>query len=162
MTLDGGGSSDGSPVTGKVTMRDGFAEGGYNTDYSDGGYTSPGRKYEQAGWIPVHGGEYVVASDEMARPDVVDKVRSIERIRRNRTSKNRYPEGFANGGHNTPENKSSAYSSSAKHERKAIENLSRAVQRLLDGDIVVNYGITEMEAKQRQKQETESIFTKTS
>jgi hypothetical protein len=159
MTLDSGGSGDTPPPTGKITMREGFAEGGYNTDYSGGGYTPQVGKYEQTGWVPIHGGEYVVASDEMARPDVVDKVRSIERIRRRRTLKNSNSQGFAEGGHNSP---NSAISAGMNADRKAMENLSRIVQRLLDGDVVINYGITEMEAKQRRKQEVESTFTKQS
>ena len=152
MTLAGGGSAD-APQTGKITMRDGFAEGGYNIDYSNGGYTSPGGKYEQTGLIPVHGGEYVVASDEMKRPDVVNKVRAIEQIRRQRTTKN--VSGFAEGGFNEPETRNAA----TKADRKAMEDLTKAVQKLLDGDITVNYGITEMEAQQRRKQDVESKFT---
>ena len=169
MTLAGAGSSD-APPAGKITMRDGFAEGGYNSgdagppsrnaDYSTGGYTLPGAKYEQAGWLPVHGGEYVVASDEMARPDVAEQVRRIEEIRRMRTSRN--VSGFAEGGHNdagpNPIPPATGAGSAAGNE--AIEKLSRLVQRLLDGDITVNYGITELEAGQRRKLEVESVFTR--
>ena len=153
MTLAGAGSSE-APPTGKVTMREGFAEGGPNTNFSAGGYTPPGAKYEQAGWLPVHSGEYVVASDEMMRPDVVEKVRAIEHIRRRRTSKN--VRGLADGGLNEPDLRDAT---AAKAERTAIENLTKIVQRLVDGDITVNYGITEMEAQQRRKQDVESIFT---
>jgi hypothetical protein len=153
MTLAGAGGSE-APPTGKITMREGFAEGGYNTDYSPGGYTHPGDKYERAGWIPVHSGEYVVAQDEMARPDVVEKVRAIEQIRRRRTSKNAL--GFAEGGHNE---QVKLISEESKLERKALENLTLIMQKLIDGDVTVNYGITEMEAQQRRKQDVESIFT---
>ena len=162
MTLASAGSE--APPTGKITMREGFAEGGYNSgdggapsknaDYTPGGYTPPGAKYEQAGWLPVHSGEYVVAQDEMARPDVVEKVRAIERIRRQRTSKN--VAGFAEGGYNEPAQQTN---DERKTERKTFENLAKVVQKLIDGDITVNYGITEMEAQQRRKQHVESIFT---
>ncbi|HCC51127.1 MAG TPA: hypothetical protein DEQ30_02985 [Porphyromonadaceae bacterium] len=162
MTLGGGGS--GAPsATGKITMRnEGLAEGGYNMDYSDGGYTASAGKYETTGWIPVHGGEYVVASDELARPDVADKVRSIDRIRRRRTSANTNPHGLAEGGYNSQQGTKTNAPTSVTADREAINNLSRVVQRLIDGDIVVNYGITEMEAKQRDKQKNESLFTQSS
>jgi len=164
MTLAGGGSSGESPVTGRVTMRgEGYAEGGYNTDYSVGGYTASAGKYEQTGWIPVHGGEYVVASDEMARPDVAEKVRSIEQIRRRRTSANSLPAGYAEGGYNRPSNTdNNRQTASAVADREAMNNLARIMQRIVDGDITVNYGITEMEAKQREKNQTETKFTKLS
>ena len=156
MTLADGGSSD-APPSGKITMREGFAEGGHNIDYSSGGHTAPGPKYAQTGWLPVHGGEYVVASDEMARPDVAGKVRYIENIRRNRLAGRRaYADGFAEGG----PNKSARTEKSIADEKKTFENLTKVVQRLVDGDITVNYGITEMEAQQRRRLEVENLFTK--
>jgi hypothetical protein len=101
-TLSSPGSSSGAS-TGQIQLRSGLAEGGYNEDFSkDGGYTGPGKRYDIAGTLPVHSGEYVVAVPELRRPDVADKVRSIERVRRRRTSRNPLPEGFADGGANMP------------------------------------------------------------
>ena len=154
MTLAGADASE-APPSGKVTMRPGLSEGGHNTDYSPGGYTTPGPKYSQAGWLPVHSGEYVVASNELTRPDVADKVRYIENIRRSRIIGKRSAYGMAEGGHN--EQKTAA---TIAAEKKTVDLLAKIVQRLADGDIIVNYGITEMEAAQRRKQEVESIFTK--
>ena len=155
MTLAGAGASE-APPTGKITLREGFAEGGHNVDWSPGGYTAPGPKYSQAGWLPVHSGEYVVASDELARPDVAGKVRYIESLRRSRMAGKRTApgSGFAEGGHN-PEKTAATLAA----ERKTFDSLAKAIQRLADGDIVVNYGITEMEAAQRRKQQVESIFS---
>ncbi len=155
MTLADGGSSD-APQSGKITMREGFAEGGPNIDYSTGGYTSPGPKYQQAGWLPVHSGEYVVASNEMVRPDVVEKVRSIEKIRRQRITGSRTSAaGFSEGGHN----QSDETRRTIAEEKRTFDNLTKVVQRLVDGDITVNYGITEMEAQQRRRLEVETLFT---
>jgi len=153
MTLAGSDASE-APPSGKVTMRQGLAEGGHNIDYTPGGYTTPGPKYSQAGWLPVHSGEYVVASDEMSRPDVVDKVRYIENIRRSRIIGKRSAYGMAEGGHNEGQT-----AATIAAEKKTLDMLTKAVQRLADGDIVVNYGITEMEAAQRRKQDVESMFT---
>ena len=154
MTLAGADASE-APPSGKVTMRTGLAEGGHNTDYTPGGYTTPGPKYSQAGWLPVHSGEYVVASNELARPDVADKVRYIENIRRSRITGKRSQTGLAEGGHNEQQT-----TATIAAEKKTVDQLAKIVQRLADGDIVVNYGITEMEAAQRRKQDVESIFTK--
>ncbi|GAB1358688.1 hypothetical protein MASR1M31_04670 [Porphyromonadaceae bacterium] len=124
----------GSKKTGSVRLRTGFAEGGFNIDPNDpsnsplnGGFTPQGPKYQIAGWLPVHSGEYIVASDELRHPDVVQKVRSIEAIRRQRTSKNAVP-GFADGGFNSPDSTSpAAYTPSAINERllAILEKLDR-------------------------------------
>ncbi len=77
----------------------GYDDGGFN---DAGGFTGPGEKYEVAGILPngkpFHRGEYFVAQNEMANPMVVDYVRKIESIRRQRTSTNPLP-GFADGGY---------------------------------------------------------------
>ncbi len=67
-----------------------------NQGYSEGGYTGNGGRYEVAG--PVHRGEYVVPAPEMSNPRVIDSVRVIESIRRQRTGLNPLP-GFAEGGY---------------------------------------------------------------
>lgn len=157
MTLSGSTSAE-PTKTGKITMKEGFAEGGHNADMSGGGYTPSGGKYDQVGTLPVHGGEYVVASDEMMRPDVVEKVRSIERIRRRRTSKN--VRGYAEGGSNTANGSISGANEAVRSDRKVMESIRKVLEDLRDGKIVVNYGITEQEAAQKRKQDIESTFTR--
>jgi len=157
MTLEspgGGGSS--APRTGTIQLKEGFAEGGYNM--LEGGYTKKGAKYEVAGYLPIHGGEYVIASDELKQPVIADMARSIERERRKRTGKNSVS-GFADGGaNNSTDSDSSVISSNGN----AMIRILAILDRLESGDIVVqtNYGITEMESKQKQKMEAESKFTK--
>jgi len=150
MTLDapGGGGSSGSR-TGHIQLREGFAEGGFNL--SSGGYTGPGGKYEVAGYLPVHRGEYVIAQEELRNPIVALAARSIESLRRERTTKNAI-DGLAEGGYN--------YISAGTMNYN--ERVLAILQRLESGDIIVqtNYGITEMEAEQKRKMEVESIFTK--
>jgi hypothetical protein len=70
-----------------------------NQGFAEGGYTGAGGKYEVAGMLPdgrpYHRGEYFVAQEEMAHPEVVPLVRRIEQVRRRRTSSNPLPDGFA-------------------------------------------------------------------
>jgi hypothetical protein len=74
-----------------------------NQGFAEGGYTGAGGKYEVAGMLPdgrpYHRGEYFVAQEEMAHPEVVPLVRRIEQVRRRRTSSNPLPDGFAEGGY---------------------------------------------------------------
>jgi len=158
MTLSGASSSPSAPKTGEIRLKEGFAEGGSNTDLTQGGYTGDGDKYDVAGYVPIHHGEYVVATDELRYPDVAEKVRAIEKIRRKRTNKNPLPEGFAEGGANI---NSQTSSFAGAPDTKSAERIAAILERLENGDIVVktNYGITEMEAMQREKIEAESNFT---
>jgi len=157
MTLESpGGGSGGAPRTGEIRVRGGFAEGGYNM--SVGGYTTPGDKYEIAGYLPVHGGEYVIAQEELQQPQIMNMARSIERERRKRTNKNAVP-GFADGGNNTPDGFDSA---AIGANGRVMSRMLAILERLETGDITVqtNYGITEMEAEQKRKVESESKFTR--
>ncbi|MDR0756599.1 MAG: hypothetical protein LBF85_01990, partial [Tannerella sp.] len=166
MTLEapGGGSDSASKVkTGSIQLQPGFAEGGSNTgdngDMRGGGYTGRGAKYDVAGWLPVHSGEYVVDAGSLKYPDVADKVRAIERVRRRHTSRNPLPRGFAEGGSNTGDD-AGIYTETVTLDARAARQLVDVLTRLAEGDIRVNYGITELEAKQRDKLTAESSFTK--
>jgi hypothetical protein len=87
MTLESpGGGGDSAPKTGQIRLKEGFAEGGLNDDLSVGGYTGRGGKYEVAGYVPVHHGEYVIAREELRQPAIMDMARSIERERRKRNN----------------------------------------------------------------------------
>ena len=161
MTLEspGGGGGGSSPKTGEIKLKEGFAEGGLNDDLTEGGYTGAGGKYDVAGYVPIHHGEYVIANQELKNPVIMSMARSIERERRKRTTKNAVP-GFADGGSNTPDRDSAEIDSNGK----IMSMVLAILQRLESGDIVVqtNYGITEMEAEQKRKQESEGKFTKAS
>jgi hypothetical protein len=154
MSLSGSGSST-TPQTGQIRLKEGFADGGSNTDYTNGGYTGDGGRYEVAGTLPVHHGEYVVAVPELKRPDIADKVRSIERVRRKRTLSNPLPAGFADGGANMPE---SSPDNAMIIDRKMALQLLNVLNDLKDGRVKINYGITELEAAQQDRENYESKF----
>jgi hypothetical protein len=157
MTLESPGSGgDSAPKTGQIRLREGFAEGGYNA--SAGGYTGNGGKYEVAGYVPVHGGEYVIAREELRQPEIMNMARAIERERRKRTNKNAIA-GFADGGSNLPAGTNPGM---ITLDSKSADRIAGVLERLETGDIVIktNYGVTELEAEQRKKLEAESKFTK--
>lgn len=96
--------------------------------FSEGGYTGDGHRYEVAG--VVHRGEYVVPMPEMQDKRVINAVKVIEAVRRNRTGVNPLP-GYAEGGYVDRSNKVSGVGSGAERELKeASENLLRASERL--------------------------------
>ena len=156
MTLESpGGSSGSAPQTGTIQLREGLAEGGPNME--DGGFTSQGSKYGKAGTLPVHHGEYVIASDELKNPQIMNMARSIEKERRKRINK-KSVSGFAEGGSNTPGVDSNMVAATGS----TMIRMLAILERLEAGDINVqtNYGITEMEAEQKRKMEAESKFTR--
>lgn len=156
MTLSGSSSSS-APASGQIKLKEGFADGGSNAgDYTDGGYTGHGGRYEVAGMVPYHHGEYFVAVPELKNPAVQDHVRAIDKIRRKRTKKNPLPEGFAEGGSNMSAN---GATNPVQMDTKLAQQLLSVLQDLKDGKVNVNYGITELEAKQREKVKAESNFS---
>ena len=158
MSLSGSGSSEASK-TGQIKLKEGFAEGGSNTgDFTNGGYTGDGGRYEVAGWLPVHHGEYTVAVPEMKDPVAQDHVRALEKIRRKRTNKNPLPAGFADGGANMPSSGNSNPDDDVIIDGRIALQLLGVLNDLKDGNVKVNYGITEMEAKQKDKIDYESKF----
>jgi TP901 family phage tail tape measure protein len=161
MTLEspGSGGDVGALKTGQIKLKEGFAEGGSNVgDYTDGGYTGKGGRYEVAGMVPYHHGEYIVAVPEMKDPAVQDHVREIDKIRRKRTGKNPLPEGFAEGGANMPA--PGTGSESARNSEEINRKLLTLLNGLVSGRIAfkTNYGVTEYEAAQKEKAEYESKF----
>ena len=162
MTIESPGGGSTSAKTGSIKLKEGFSEGGYNDDEQDknltpGGYSGAGGKYEVAGYLPVHHGEYVVDTESLKYPDVVEKVRAIEQVRRRHSQKNPLPEGFAEGGSNAPSSPGTF-----ALDKGTGRQIALLLEKLVNGDVVVqtNYGITELEAAQLRKQKSESKFTK--
>ena len=155
MTLSGSGSSSG-PATGQIKLKEGFADGGSNTgDYTDGGYSGDGPRDGVAGWVPYHNGEYFVAVPEMKHPVVAEHVRAIDRIRQQRSKKNPLPSGFADGGANMAPNGSVA---PVQMDNTIARQLLGVLNDLKAGKVNINYGITELEAAQKTRNEYESKF----
>lgn len=115
MTLSGSGSSSGNSAE-RVVNGSGFDEGGYTGD---------GGRYEVAG--AVHRGEYVVPVPEMKNKRVVNMVKVIESIRRQRTTANPLP-GYSEGGH--VEDRVNTQVESPSKLDKAAERLEAAANRL--------------------------------
>lgn len=115
MTLSGSGSSSGNSAE-RVVNGSGFDEGGYTGD---------GGRHEVAG--AVHRGEYVVPVPEMKNKRVVNMVKVIESIRRQRTTANPLP-GYSEGGH--VEDRANTQVESPSKLDKAAERLEAAANRL--------------------------------
>jgi hypothetical protein len=160
MTLSGSNAASSSVKTGRVIMKEGYADGGSNTDRSDGGYTGDLPRFTQAGTLPVHGGEYIVAVPEMKHPIAAQYVRAIEKVKQRRSKSNPLPDGFADGGSNADPSMRNA-SRETQREREVNNKLLALLTGLVNGDIALqtNYGITELEAQQKRKEEVESNFT---
>ena len=160
MSLSGGGAAE-APRTGQIRVKEGYAEGGSNIgDHTDGGYTGAGERHEVAGWVPYHHGEYFVAVPEMKNPAVQDHIRAIDKIRRQRTTKNALPAGFAEGGANI--DAAANVGQSNRESNETNQKLIELLDGLISGQIAfrTNYGVTEYQAAERQKLESESIFTR--
>lgn len=136
----GGGSSSSGSI--KVIPRS-FAEGGHNAGV-DGGYTGDGGRYDVAGMFQngatFHRGEYIVASPELAQPEVVAMVRRLESIRRQRTSANP-SSSFAEGGANCdyPNNMFLG-------DNKLAEKMYKVLEMLEQKDFTPKMGASELQA----------------
>lgn len=115
MTLD---NTSSSTVSGERVVN---PTGGFD----EGGYTGDGGRYEVAG--AVHRGEYVIPVPEMKNKRVVNMVKVIESIRRQRTNANPLP-GYSEGGH--VEDKVTTQVESPSKLDKAAERLEAAANRL--------------------------------
>nr|UWD70570.1 MAG: minor tail protein [Bacteriophage sp.] len=94
----------------KTATAERVVSGSSGSGYYEGGYTSPGGRYEVAG--VVHKGEYVVPQPEMNNPKVIDAVSTIEAIRRQRTNANPLPQNpgeYYEGGYVTSPAGDSSY-----------------------------------------------------
>lgn len=116
MTLSNTGSSSSGTSAERVVNSSGYAEGGY---------TGEGGRYEVAG--AVHRGEYVVPVPEMKNKRVVNMVKVIESIRRQRTAANPLP-SYSEGGHVSERN--NTQSEAPLKLDKAAELLEAAADKL--------------------------------
>lgn len=119
MTLSGSTSSTSASSTRVVNSA--------TQGYSEGGYTGDGGRYEIAG--AVHRGEYVVPAPEMNNPRVIDSVKVIESVRRQRTRVNPLP-GYAEGGYVREQNNISPsqydeFFQAIKEFRSAVGDLNK-------------------------------------
>ncbi|MDR0681766.1 MAG: hypothetical protein LBG15_07965 [Dysgonamonadaceae bacterium] len=155
MTIESpGGSANSAPKTGARVLKEGFAEGGFNAA-SDGGYTGHGGKYEIAGYVPYHHGEYIIANEELRQPAVMDMARSIESIRRRRTTKNSVP-GFAEGGSNTPEALTPATYSPVLIA--TMQEMLELLRYLKQNGVKAPVVLTELQKKEELQRQSEWIF----
>ncbi|WP_417008623.1 phage tail tape measure protein [Bacteroides congonensis] len=115
MTLSGSSSSSGTSAERVVN----------SSGYDEGGYTGDGGRYEVAG--AVHRGEYVVPVPEMKNKRVVNMVKVIESIRRQRTAANPLP-GYSEGGRVSERNNTQSEAPSKLD--KAAELLEAAADKL--------------------------------
>lgn len=117
--------------------------------YSSGGYTGDGGKYEPAG--VVHKGEYVVAQEEMANPAIVPMVRAIEsaRLARRHGRTGSGTAGYADGGYVT----GSAATGGTDQLIKIVADLAAQVEAMKSQPLTatVNYQSFET-AQQRMSQ----------
>jgi hypothetical protein len=137
-----------------------------NVQYSSGGYTGQGDKYAPRG--VVHAGEYVVSSDELARPEVRSFVGSVvEPMRMKRLGYSSYAQsttmpGYANGGFTG--SGSSAQVMAGNEELKTMLSANLAVMNfLLQNGVNANFDeskIKEMRDRVR-KQEAMDARAKT-
>lgn len=141
-TLESSGGSGGSGIAAPSSS---FSLKG---QYSSGGYTGDGGKYEPAG--VVHKGEYVVAQEEMANPAIVPMVRAIESARlARRAGRQSKAGGYADGGYVTE----SAASGGTDQLLQVVANLAAQVEAMKSKPLTatVNYQSFET-AQQRMAQ----------
>lgn len=145
MTLNNASSSS-SPTNAERVVN---GSGGY----SDGGYTGDGGRYEIAG--AVHRGEYVIPVPEMKNKRVVNMVKVIESIRRQRTTSNPLP-GYSDGGHVQDR---TANQINCPELIKAAERLERASENL--GRPSKNYVLlSDINAAEEIQYQSEKPFTR--
>ena len=105
-------------------------------EFSEGGYTGDGGRYEVAGIV--HKGEYVVPQTVMNNPYVIDAIGNIEALRSQYSRANRLP-GYADGGFtggDVPDVQAQAVNVNALTQ--ACYRLGDAVARLQDLRAVVS------------------------
>ena len=144
MTLNNAGSSS-SPANAERVVN--------GTGYSEGGYTGDGGRYEIAG--AVHRKEYVVPAPEMKNKRVINMVKVIESIRRQRTSANPLP-GYSEGGHVQDRESSQIgfpdLTKAAEHLERASENLGRPTKSYVL--------LTDINAAEEIQRKSEKPFTR--
>ena len=145
MTLSG--ASGSTPVSAERVVN---ASGGYN----QGGYTGDGDRYEVAG--VVHRGEYVIPVPEMKNKRVVNMVKVIESIRRNRTSANPWP-GYYEGGKVTERERPGQDIDRLNRAAEKLERASRNLSRPAKSYVL----LSDINAAQDLQKSSEKPFTRT-
>ena len=145
MTLSG--ASGSTPVSAERVVN---ASGGYD----QGGYTGDGDRYEVAG--VVHRGEYVIPVPEMKNKRVVNMVKVIESIRRNRTSANPWP-GYYEGGKVTERERPGQDIDRLNRAAEKLERASRNLSRPAKSYVL----LSDINAAQDLQKSSEKPFTRT-
>lgn len=145
MTLSGAAGS--TPVSAERVVN---ASGGYD----QGGYTGDGDRYEVAG--VVHRGEYVIPVPEMKNKRVVNMVKVIESIRRNRTSANPWP-GYYEGGKVTERERPGQDIDRLNRAAEKLERASRNLSRPAKSYVL----LSDINAAQDLQKSSEKPFTRT-
>lgn len=145
MTLSG--ASGSTPVSAERVVN---ASGGYD----QGGYTGDGDRYEVAG--VVHRGEYVIPVPEMKNKRVVNMVKVIESIRRNRTSDNPWP-GYYEGGKVTERERPGQDIDRLNRAAEKLERASRNLSRPAKSYVL----LSDINAAQDLQKSSEKPFTRT-
>lgn len=145
MTLSG--ASGSTPVSAERVVN---ASGGYD----QGGYTGDGDRYEVAG--VVHRGEYVIPVPEMKNKRVVNMVKVIESIRRNRTSANPWP-GYYEGGKVTERERLGQDIDRLNRAAEKLERASRNLSRPAKSYVL----LSDINAAQDLQKSSEKPFTRT-
>lgn len=158
----GSGSSSsgaqGSGSSGSITVKPrSFAEGGHNAGQT-GGYTGDGGRYEVAGIFDngasFHRGEYIVASPELARPEVVHMVRQLETIRRQRTSENT-TNSFAEGGYNSDNDSYDLMLG----DSKLAERMMQVLEKIEKKDFTPRIGASQLQVELDEFNKDKNRFT---
>jgi hypothetical protein len=145
MTLSG--ASGSTPVSAERVVN---ASGGYD----QGGYTGDGDRYEVAGIV--HRGEYVIPVPEMKNKRVVNMVKVIESIRRNRTSANPWP-GYYEGGKVTERERPGQDIDRLNRAAEKLERASRNLSRPAKSYVL----LSDINAAQDLQKSSEKPFTRT-
>ena len=145
MTLSG--ASGSTPVSAERVVN---ASGGYD----QGGYTGDGDRYEVAG--VVHRGEHVIPVPEMKNKRVVNMVKVIESIRRNRTSANPWP-GYYEGGKVTERERPGQDIDRLNRAAEKLERASRNLSRPAKSYVL----LSDINAAQDLQKSSEKPFTRT-
>lgn len=142
MTLSGAAGS--TPVSAERVVK----------GYDEGGYTGPGGRYEVAG--VVHRGEYVVPMPEMKNKRVVNMVKVIESIRRNRTTANPWP-GYYEGGKVDRQDRSQQDLDRLTRAAEKLEKASRNLSRPTKSYVL----LSDINAAEDLRRSSERPFTRT-
>ncbi|MDO4780153.1 MAG: phage tail tape measure protein [Bacteroides sp.] len=151
MTISGSSKSN-SKLTGERVLNN-------SSGYSEGGYTGDGERLEVAG--AVHRGEYVVPMPEMKDRRVINMVKAIESIRRQRTSLNPLP-GYSEGGYVSGKTKimDSTTNNGSNDLTQAATALRTAASTLTEKPIRTYVLLSDVNSAYELKNRSEQPFTR--